>query len=227
MQRAEAICGTLNTGDISRLKAELTTWDFSKEFGANASRFEKIFTILARANAALSETDKIEAVKTATKGDIAIADAMKFYHHAEPLQQNRTFTAMVTAIEQDLPNVIPFHAGIASHVEAVVLSTLADQAHVVAHANAAAAATLPQRQQQQQQNGGRGGRGRSGGRGGRTGGRGSPQLRYCFEHGNNPTHDGLACRVMAADPSYTQDMKSATHQCVLNDTHGRAWQGKA
>jgi len=231
MEHAEAICGVLTTGDIAVLKAKLKKWDFSKDFGTNASEYTKIFYILKQNNAEVAEGDKITIVQEVTKEDIAISDSLRQYFRSHPNQMDRTFDAMVLHVVGELPNITPFLAGAAAHIEAVALAAIVQQAP--------SAAAVQQQQQQQPggsgRGGGRGGRGGGGRTDGRAGGRGrgrgatlvSGQPLYCFEHGANYSHNGQGCLVMKDDASYTDEMKNATHACILKDKHGQSWMGKA
>ena len=140
----------------------------------------------------------------------------------------RTFDRQCTYIELREPNISASAAGFAGKIEAAVAAvTAAQKAEIAAltatvaalAANQAAAKTAAQAPNHagQRGQGGRGGRG--GGRNqGRSAGRGKPRP-YCFEHGY-VGHLGMICTKMAADPSYTIAMKTATAPCTLDGYAG-------
>ena len=219
--------GTVTEADILRLKNQMVI-DEIKSWRDNVANFRSIFTLFAPVGLFTTDLDKRSSLDTAI-AKTKFAPILESYKGDHPLLSSRTFDQMCNYIELRESNISASAAGFAGMVEtAVAAITASHKAEIAALTTTVAALTAnpaaPIVATTASNHGGQGGRsGRGAGRNqGRAAGRGrqQPDRMYCFEHGYR-YHTGTNCRDMAADPSYTLAMKTATAPCTIDGYAGR------
>lgn len=229
--------GEPSEDDLKELSANLSNkFTAVATFRSDAPKMKATFQKLSDFGQEVSALQKMTYLQDATDLLPPIVEALKDYKKEVTSVKLRSFDDMVAYVKQHVPLTT---AGSASYVGATVVATrsttttpnakapptaseIADELfpRFLAHFAGAGVSSLAGRGG----NGGRTGRGGGRGNGDGRGGRGAPAAnkkvkKYCFWHGYGG-HHGIDCNDMAADPSFTEEMKNATAPCTIDGYHG-------